>query len=250
LGMKVVRSTDDLSQHSRIRRSGERPSFVRDESAKRRAYPFSLNFSWKAQSVGLKYRISRQTWLMEEKDEIGRRELFCWISHGQRRVSAIQLFEYDICPGMSDGRFFDLMDAESLIEGHLAETLCDSWKRFSVDVAQHGTLLDFRMAWADTALCPHGLWSAVAKEIISREFPGHVLLTMKAFPLEYEGSAPIGAPSHAGLLSRQKAMIRYYRQQFGVTPFSGQSGEEGWLYRINEGDRDAVMLPSSGLSDL
>jgi hypothetical protein len=166
-----VRRTDELSQHSRIRRTGERPPFVRDESAKRAAYPFSLNFSWKAHSVGLKYRISRQAWLMEEKDEIGRRELFCWISLGQRRVSAIQLFEYDICSGMSDARFFDLMDAESLIEGHLAETLCDSWKWFSVDVAQHGTLLDFRMAWADTALCPHGLWSAVAKEIISREFP-------------------------------------------------------------------------------
>jgi hypothetical protein len=53
----------------------------------------------------------------------------------------------------------------------------------------------------------------------SKEFPGQILLTMKAFPLEYEGRAPIDAPSHAGLLSRQKAMIRYYRQQFGVTPF-------------------------------
>ena len=60
---------------------------------------------------------------MEEKDEIGRRELFCWISLGQRRVSAIQLFEYDIYPGMSDGRFFDLMDAESLIEGGFLLTL-------------------------------------------------------------------------------------------------------------------------------
>jgi len=248
--MKVVRGTDELSQHSRIRRAGERPSFVRDESAKRRAYPFSLEFGWKEHSVGLKYHISRQSWLMEEKDEIGRRQLFCWILLGQRRISAIQLFEYDICPGMSNGRFFDLMDAESLIEGHLAETLCDSWKWFSVEVAQHGTLLDFRMAWADPALCPHGLWSAVAKEIIAREFPGHVLLTMKAFPLEYEGRAPIGAPSNAGLLSRQKAMIRYYRQQFGIMPFSGQSGDEGWLYRLNEGNRGTVTLPSSGLSDL
>jgi hypothetical protein len=249
--MKVVRGTDEeLSHHSRIRRAGERPSFLQDELEKRRAYPFCLKFNWKEHSVGLKYRISRQIWLMGEKDEIGRRQLFCWIMLGQRRVSAIQLFEYDICPGMSNDRLFDLMDAESFIEGHLAETLCDSWKWFSVEVAQHGTLLDFRMAWADPARCPHGLWSAVAKEIISREFPGHVLLTMKAFPLEYEGRAPMGAASHVGLLSRQKAMIRYYRQQFDVVPFSGQSGDEGWLYRINEADRGTVMLPSSGLSDL
>ena len=248
--MKVVRGTDELSQHSRIRRAGERPEFVLDELAKRRTYPFSLKLGWKGRSVELKYRISRQAWLMGERDEIGCRQLFCWILLGRRRLSAIQLFEYDICPGMSNGRFFDLMDAESLIEGHLAETLCDSWKRFSVEVAQHGTLLDFRMAWADPALCPHGLWSAVAKEIISREFPGHVLLTMKAFPLEYEGRAPMGAPSHAGLLSRQRAMIRYYRQQFGITPFAGQSGDEGWLYRINEENRGTVTLPSSGLSDL
>lgn len=155
LGIKVVRGThEQLSQHSRIRRAGERPSFLQDELEKLRAYPFSLKLSWKGYSVGLKYRISRQSWLMGEKDEIGRRQLFCWILLGQRRVSAIQLFEYDICPGMSDGRFFDLMDAESLIEGHLAETLCDGWNWFSVEVAQQGTLLDFRMAWADPARCP------------------------------------------------------------------------------------------------
>src|ERR1700738_3649859 len=49
---------------------------------------------------------------------------------------------------------------------------------------------------------PHGLWCAAASELIASEFPDHSLLTMKAFPLEYEGRAPPGTNSHVGLLSR------------------------------------------------
>lgn len=238
-----MRAADEkIDMHSKIRRVGQ-PSFVREEIPGRRKYPFSLELSWKELPVRLRYRISRQRWLLEEKDEIGRRELFCWIMLGRRRISAIQMFEYDVCPGMSNEYFFGLMDDESFIEGELAAALCGGWKRFSVDVAQHGSLLDFRMAWADPALCPHGLWSFAAEEIIAREFPGYVLLTMKAFPLEYQGRAPVGTPQHSGLLSRQKAMIRYYRKQFGVTSFSGKFGEKGWLYRINQADWMSIRPP-------
>ena len=87
LRMKVVRGTDELSQHSRIRRAGERPEFVLDELAKSEGPILFLKLGWKGRSVELKYRISRQSWLMGERDEIGRRQLFCWILLGRREYS-------------------------------------------------------------------------------------------------------------------------------------------------------------------
>jgi hypothetical protein len=168
---------------------------------------------------------------------VKRREVFGWIEAGHKRVGAIQLFEYDFANSMDNEDFCFLMDAESSIECKLADVLCASWDWFASEMMNFGNLLDFRMAWMDSGFDGHGVWCAAAKQLIAHEFPRYSLLTMKAFPLEYEGyegRAPEGARSQIGLLSRQNAMIRYYRKQFGVDAFPAPFGRDGWLYKINE----------------
>jgi hypothetical protein len=171
--------------------------------------------------------------------------MFCWVIVQKKRVSAFEFFEYKVSFDRENEEFFDLMDSESSIASNLAEVICNAWDCFSDEVSVYGSLLDFRMAWSDPEHGPHGLWAVAAKKLISQEFDSHALLTMKAFPLEYEGNAPIGSVSHAGLISRQRAMIRYYQRTFGVAPFPGQAGEEGWLYKINHRFAQIVEGPKT-----
>jgi hypothetical protein len=217
----------------RIRRRNEFPAFAREEAARRAAYRRTQSFMWGGLPVVLKFRLSRWSWLADVEGGIRYRRMFCWVVVQKKRVSAFELFEYEISFDLDNDQLFELMDCESSIASNLAEVICDAWDYFSDDISPYGSLLDFRMAWSDPNHGPHGLWAVAAKNLISQEFSSHALLTMKAFPLEYQGRAPIGAASHAGLVSRQRAMIRYYQKTFGVASFPGQDGEKGWLYKIN-----------------
>jgi hypothetical protein len=158
-------------------------------------------------------------------------------------VSAFEFFEYKVSFDRENEDILYLLDTESSIASNLAAVICSGWDCFSDEVSVHGSLLDFRMAWSDPERGPHGLWAEAAKKLISQEFDSHVLLTMKAFPLEYEGNAPVGSAARVGLISRQRAMIRYYQMMFGVAPFPGKAGEAGWLYKINNRFEQIVEGP-------
>ena len=230
---------------TRIRRRNEFPSFAREEAERRAAYPRTQSFMWGGLPVTLKFRFSRWSWLAEEVQGVRCRRMFCWVIVQKKRVSAFEFFEYDVSFDRDNEELFYFMDSESFIASSLAKVICNAWDYFSDEVSAHGSLLDFRMAWSDPEQGPHGLWAIAAKKLISEEFDNHALLTMKAFPLEYEGNAPIGSASHAGLVSRQRAMIRYYQMTFGVAPFPGQAGEEGWLYKINNRFAQIVEGPKT-----
>jgi hypothetical protein len=172
--------------------------------------------------------------------------LFCWIALKRRRIAALQLLEFKPVAQLANDDFFYIMDEASQMESDLAAVLCKAWNRFSERVTAYGNLVDFRMAWADPTRHPPGLWAAAAEELIAHELSDHSLLTMKAFPLEYQGSAPAGSAAQAGLRSRRRAMIRYYGRLFGVQKFPGRSGEQGWLYRINPRMANAIEQPKNG----
>jgi hypothetical protein len=228
-----------LSRQPRIRRMGEIPSFVESEVHARRTYRYSLECTFKGHKARLQYRWSR--WLRTEYEM-----LFCWITLNRRRVAAIQLFEYQPGPWPENDCFFEAMDASTQIESDLAGVLCNAWSPFCSHVTAYGNLVDFRMAWADPTRHPPGLWAAAAEQLIAYELPEYSLLTMKAFPLEYEGRAPSRSAAHAGLLSRRRAMIRYYQRLFQVRKFPGPSGDNGWLYRINPIVEDLIEMPRKG----
>jgi hypothetical protein len=152
------------------------------------------------------------------------------------------LFEFEPATWLTNDDFFDSMDAFTQIESDLAAVLCSAWSRFCEQVIHHGNLVDFCNAWADP-VCPPGLWAAAAEELIAHELPNYSLLTIKAYPLEYEGRVPARSAARTGLMSRQRAMIRYYQRLFGVQKFPGRSGDEGWLYRINPITERAMERP-------
>lgn len=218
-----------LSRQPRIRRGDEVPYFVQEEAASRRAYRNSVEFTFKGYRGRMQYWRSR--WSRND-GEILSRSLFCWVVLRRKRMAALELIEFEPPPSLTNNNFFDSMDAVSQIDCDLAMVLCSAWSQFCRQVILYGSLVDFRMAWADPA-SPPGLWAAAAEELIAWEFRNYSLLTMKAYPLEYEGRVPEGSAAQTGLLARQRAMIRYYQRLFGVQKFPGWSGEQGWLYRLN-----------------
>jgi hypothetical protein len=235
-----------LSRQPRIRRMGELPEFIHEETRIKTVYSHSLELVFKGHNARLRYRRSRRGWVGEVKT-VRRRVLFCWVTLQSRRVAALQFFEYDPVAWVTNGRLFDTMDSQSQIESDLAAVLCHAWDSFAYEVTSYGNLVDFRMAWA-APLSPPGLWAAAAEELIAHEIPNYSLLTMKAFPLEYEGRVAGRGGSRIGFKSRQQAMVKYYQRLFGVQRFPGRDGKDGWLFRINQTCRCLIEKPRTAQS--
>jgi hypothetical protein len=124
--------------------------------------------------------------------------------------------------------------------------LCDVWSDAVNDVLAYGPVLEFRLAWMAPQHATTAVWATAAEALIKAEFDEHSILVMKAFPLEYEGlDAPEGAPVYGGFISRQSAAIRYYRRLFGVDPFPGEWGADGWLWRASPRVADLLIPPVS-----
>lgn len=228
----------------RIKRSAsEIPRFIQWELARNVSYRRRISLEEAGVDVLLEYRRSRFHWLGDEPDGIRKREIFGWLKIGRRRVAALQLFEFETTPWLSNTEFFEFMDIDEQIESHLAEILIDAWENVTEQITSFGNLVDFRMAWSDPSLCPPHLWAKAVNLLIQQELGDYSILTMKAFPLEYEGRMSKGSLAEYGLQKRQLAMVRHYRRLFGVIPFPGKVGNDGWLYKIAPRLRELIPPP-------
>ena len=172
------------------------------------------------------------------------REIPGWIEINGQRGGLLNFVEYVPDILIDNTEFFESMDLHAQATSDLAAVLCDGWEYVSTDVSDHGPILEFRTAWMAPSFARGGVWATLAERVIEKVFPKHALLVMKAFPLEYEGRAPVGTPAHGGLVSRQAAMKRYYMRLFGVRPFPGEAGEEGWLWRVNPQLKNVIPPPN------
>lgn len=217
---------------TRIRRSEKPPRFVTEERVRRRNYPHTQSLNASDAKAHLRYRLSRWRHLAEE-ERIRKRELFAWIQLGRRRIGAIELHEFEISGCFDNDDVLYIMDCEEEYESRLAQVLCSALDDLPWDVMPYGSILDFRHAWtAPDPIC-RGLFAKAAITVIDTILPDHALMIMKAYPLEYEGQVPDGAPVQAGLEARQRAMARHYRKLFNVQQLPDPHGKEGWLWHLH-----------------
>lgn len=217
---------------NRIRRSENPPRFIEHEAAMHRPYRYVLPVPVTNEKATLRYRLSPWRSLAED-ERIRKRELFAWIQLGRRRVGALELHEFDMRGCLANDDVLYLMDSEEDIESQIAQVLCSTFDDLSCDVMPYGSILDFRHAWIKPGPAQRELLAKAATTIIDAAFPDHALLIMKAYPLEYEGQMNDDAPIEAGLVSRQRAMVRHYHRIFGVEPLPCPHGQEGWLWRLH-----------------
>ena len=205
-----------------------------------------LNASHRGQHIVLKYSKSRLYRLDGGYRRVRQRELFCLIYLNTKVVGAFEMTEIDV----SDADPQDLvgaMDSVSQYAYELGQVIRRGWK-FLPAIWALGTILDFRRVWMDPAHARTGLWAEAARKVIDTEFPKYAVMVMKAFPLEYEGMA--NAANAVAFKRRQRAMRRYYGSLFGVKPFPGRDGQEGWLWRAHprwEGIIDGPASPTGYL---
>lgn len=243
-----MRDEDEtLFLQPRIRRGVEWPNSVEEERRRKAKYHRELKITMRDGTYLLRFRKSRSHRMMMRDGCVKQRDLFCWIIAKKRRVGALNFVEFEPDVLISNDDFFDTMDADYHADAHLAEVLCTAWDEVVPDVLDYGPVLEFRLAWVSPEYARSGLWAAAARALIEAEFDDHSILVMKAFPLEYEGRAPIGAPAHKGLERRRAAMVRYYGRLFGVARFPGMFGDDGWLWRANSRVADVIPAPKGAM---
>lgn len=196
-------------------------------------------------TVDFAYHQSRRSRMMDGEGVVRKREFVGKILVDGRQAGALRFVEYTPDPMIDNRDFFETMDADSISEYVLASVLCEGWRHLSSDVSDYGPILELSTAWMAPAFARGGLWARVAEHVIGHVSPRYALLIMKAFPLEYEGLAPEGSSLGRSLLARQAAMKRYYGRLFGVQPFPGEAGEDGWLWRIGQNFDDLIPPPYS-----
>ncbi len=227
------------SDAAKLFRGSVPPSFVTQELSLRKNYKHTLRVDEKAI---LRYRKSRRGQLDFELQGIKKRELFGWIEMESERVGAIEIHEFRADDYLDNDTFFELMDAVSQMNMQLATAVIGAWEDVGMDLFAYGDIVDFRMAWTDPRRCPPGVWASLANALIELECSAYCLLTLKAFPLEYEGKVNGDAHLAASLKHRQGAMRRLYGKLLGVAPFPA---DNEWMYRINPRLASAIDTPQA-----
>ena len=229
----------DQAKVTRIRRTAELPYFAQDERRRRSKYPYTLKIEGTVATV--KYRVSRPYSVGDYTDAVIKTEVFGWIYIGRRRIGALALNEYDPNGCATNDEFWNVMDADSADEEALAVVLGNAWCHVVDDVTHAGPILEFRIAWIAPEHARGDLFAAASLGIIDKVCDHYSILVMRANSLEYHEYR--GPPLTKAARSRQQAMIRYYGRIFGVRPFHGHDGKEGWLWRPNPRLIDLIEEP-------
>ena len=203
------------NQVARIKRASSLPSFASEEAKRRLKYPSGLKL--KGTKTTLAYRVSDEVSVGEEDggeeyhDAVLRKELFCWILLGRRRIGAMALNTYCFNGCAANEHILETMDLDEDFEAELAHVLCNAWDSVVSDASHMAPVLYFHMAWISPEYADGKLFAVAATRLIEIIEP-HSILVMKAYPIEYQGKVPQGSPFTQAARSRQRAMIRYYRR--------------------------------------
>ena len=190
----------------------------------------------------LEVRYHRTGWrhLSFEVNEIKRCHTAALILTDGQHVGSLEVNEFRVAPSLTSNEFLEGMDTDSQATYDLADVLCANWYEIGA-ISDFGDIVELKRAWMSARFSNRGRFAAAANALIGRLFKRRSLLILKAFPLEYEGNVTEG--NNDSFILRQRAMKRYYQKIFGVLPFPGTDGENGWMYSVPERLRDIIPSP-------
>lgn len=233
--------TEQASAKKRIRRNAELPESIKREAAMRYRYPHQMEITAGGSSIHARYRRTRFRRLVEGTSSVLRREIFCWLSVGRKRVGALDFVEFEFDAFAPTEELWNCMDSYAAADASLAGVLFDMWSD-PADYSVYGPILDFRTAWMAPGQ-PPGVWASVAKQIIATCCSDYSIIVLKAFPLEYEGRAPKGSRVQFRLRRRQRAMQRYYARVLQMKQLPGRHGKDGWMWRPHAAKESLIPPP-------
>jgi hypothetical protein len=193
-------------------------------------------------------RYTRTAWrkIQESSGEVKKKRVIALMIHEGKEIGDMQLIGFNMAEHLENDEFIMIMDMESQSDLELAEVLTTQWEELKLDVIDHGPIVEFRDARINRSFPGRiPIWATIAEALLAKEFKSYSVLAMKAYPLnvadneeQRPGISP--EPRDPKFVKRREAMIRYYRNIFGVEPVRSPWGERGWLWRSNPGLRDAI----------
>jgi hypothetical protein len=221
----------------RIRRQDALPKFARSEAQRRRKYPYTIELPGTGTSLRCQMRRPYSVGEFDDpscKDFVHKTEIFAWLVLGRKRIGAFQLNKFDPNGCGSNEDFMTVMDLAEAYEATLSGALCRQFANLIDEVTLAGPIVDFRRAWIMPRFANGDLFRLTSRTLVEKVSPHHSIMVMKAFPLEYEGEVLEGSELETAFKHRARAMMRYYQRIFGVRPFDGEYGDDGWLWREGE----------------
>lgn len=196
-------------------------------------------------SVGFvgRYRKYPRAWLGEVKDSVYKRHIYCWLfAENDEVVGTFELIDFDDrgVGFVEDDQFWELMDSHSDSTMELAEALIATWPDISTSLLPYGAIILVDRAWVKPRYARHSEWAAILHRLIEIEFKHYSVITLKAFPLEFEATDERRHFAH-----RHRALMRLYRRVLDMRPFPGAPGKVGWMYSIAPRLADVIDDPET-----
>ncbi len=233
--------TCPLEHEHKISRETAKPRFVEQEQSKSRKYPHRRTIEISGRDYVIRFRRSR--WSEMGSTDTRSRKLFAWVSREGVQVAALEFHEFEVQPWVDNQELLLSFDDEASLAGQLAELMVEGWEWPATDVMGYGNVVELRYVWTAYSAAAAGMWATVANMLVDDQFPEYALMALKAFPLEYEGSAAEGSRAHVGLRRRQLAMLRHYHKLLGVKPFPSRQQASFWMFKINPRSRALIDEP-------
>lgn len=235
---------------AKIRRDAVLPRVAEEELRRGKRYPYEQKIPVRWLDCDVVMRFRRSGWELlgdEEEERVGRREVVAWLMAREERIGFLRFVDYRPPALIGNDEFFRSMDAERHSDSEVAQVLCAAWENIFL-VSDYGSILLFDIAWVVPSAAGIGLLRIAADALMGRLKSQFSIMIMKAFPLEYEGTGR--ATSAIPFIRRQRAMFRHYHRLWGVKPFPGRSGDNGWLWRAFPRVAERIPRPDSGNDDL
>lgn len=224
----------------RIRRSDTPPSGMGDPFP---SHLKSLREIDLRASIGFlgRYRKYPRAWLAEVPDSIYKRHIYCWLFSGDEAVGTFELIDFDDGGGwVEDDDFWQLMDSHSNSTMELAEAVTKAWPEIMSSLLPYGPIILIDRLWVKPGSARRSEWAAILRRLIEVEFKFYSVITLKAFPLEFEG-----AGKQRLFARRRRALMRLYSRELGMRPFPGTLGKMGWMYSVAPRVADVIEAPET-----
>lgn len=187
-----------------------------------------------SQDVVMSFHTTPNRSLVWGEKGVMKSKLLAFLLAGQTKIGAIHADLYTVKQCRNNEHFWDLMDYSSAYEEELARTICTFWDDVGGDIGCEGPILHFGFAWISKDWAGCDLLELAGRAIMESVWPTHSLILLKAWPFEYKLSEISKYPALMDARSnRVNAMVRHYSRIFGVQPFTGQEGRDGWMWAVN-----------------
>lgn len=185
-----------------------------------------------AVSEGVEIKFHRSKWKpLRGSEEVSYAEFFCLVLVDGHEAGMLGASLYRLA-GIDNETFIDTMDGESGETYALATAVCEKWSEVAFEVSLLGPIVEIYAAHLEKRFANRVSLKNVINALQPRALTNYSIIALKAFPLrgEMADRSDCSSPSRR---KKTAALMRHYKNTFGLKVFPGSAGESGWMWAPN-----------------